>query len=324
MSLISNFPVISSDQVEQVKWTGNSIIYDSQLYSLGSAQYNKFIVVNPEMEVELLSYITDVPNTRSCIIWCYRGTWVARLFPKNWNHTYGYSIIELSLPEMPNSFDVVFISYNEPNAEEHWNRVLDKAPNAKRVSNVSGILEAHIAAASQITTEMFYVVDGDAHLANDWEFNFQPSFINKNATHVWHSQNPINELTYGYGGVKLFPRDVFRNLENTKPLDITMSVSKRLMVIDQISNVTAFNTDPFSTWKSAVRECTKLLLKTDAESASRLAVWSADGIDRPFGEYAIAGAAYARQLVEQGTDPITVNDRDWLQQEFNKIYNERI
>jgi hypothetical protein len=49
-------------------------------------------------------------------------------------------------------------------------------------------------------------------------------------------------------------------------------------------------------------------------------VWSADGIDKPFGKYAIAGAAYARQLVEQGTDPITVNDREWLQSKFNEIY----
>ena len=324
MSLVSNFPVIPPDQVEQVKWTGNAVTYDNKLYSLGSARYNKFIVVNPEMDTELLDHITEVPNTRSCTIWYHRGTWIAKLFPKNWNHTYGYSIIELSLPEMSDRFDVVFISYKEPNAEENWSRVLSKAPHAKRVNNVSGILEAHIAAASQITTDMFYVVDGDAYLTDSWEFNFRPSFINKHATHVWHSRNPINDLQYGYGGVKLFPKDAFINLENTKPLDITLSATKRLMVMKQVSNVTAFNTDPFSTWKSAVRECTKLLLKTDTESASRLAVWSADGIDRPFGEYAIAGAAYARQLIEQSIDPIMVNDREWLQQEFNKIYNERI
>jgi hypothetical protein len=224
---------------------------------------------------------------------------------------------------MPNNFDVVFISYNESNAEENWSRVLGKAPNAKRVKNISGILEAHIVAASQITTDMFYVVDGDAHLTDDWEFNFQPSVINKNATHVWYSLNPINDLKYGYGGVKLFPKDVFRNLENTKPLDITLSVSKRLIVIDQISNITAFNTDAFSTWKSAVRECTKLLLKTDPESASRLAVWSSTGANKPFGEYAIAGAAWAKSLVDQGSDLTQVNDRTWLQSEFSKIYKYR-
>ena len=26
----------------------------------------------------------------------------------------------------------------------------------------------------------------------------------------------------------------------------------------QVSNITAFNTDPFNTWRSAFRECTKL------------------------------------------------------------------
>ena len=67
--------------------------------------------------------------------------------------------------------DVVFISYNEPNADTNYNNLLKKFPNAKRIHGVKGIHQAHIAAANIATTEMFYVVDGDADLVNDFNFN---------------------------------------------------------------------------------------------------------------------------------------------------------
>jgi hypothetical protein len=227
-------------------------------------------------------------------------------------------------PIVSPNLDIVFISYNEPNADDNWQRVLEKAPYAKRVDNVKGILEAHKAAATMSTTDMFYVVDGDAYLTDDWQFDFVPDVLDRSSVHIWYSKNPINDLEYGYGGVKLFPKDSFSNLDNTSPLDITLFVAKRVLVTTQVSNVTAFNTDAFSTWKSAVRECTKLCLKSDTESATRLTAWTTVGIDRPFGEYAIAGAMYARQLVEQGLNPTIVNDREWLRSEFNRIYNECI
>lgn len=226
----------------------------------------------------------------------------------------------LVVPDVNNKFDVIFISYNEPNAEENWCRVLEKAPHAKRVNNVTGILEAHCAAAGLAETDMFYVVDGDAYLVDSWEFDFQPDVLDRNAVHVWYAENPINGLTYGNGGVKLFPKASFDKLEDTKPLDITSFVAKRILTMETVSNTTRFNTDAFSTWKSAVRECAKLYLKTDKESVSRLATWSIMGSDKPFGEYAVAGAAWARKLVDQGMDLTQVNDRRWLQSKFDEIY----
>jgi hypothetical protein len=302
-----------------VAWTGNYITYDAALYDLGN-NYNKFIIVNPEIDPGVIKNIKYVPNAIACVVWYYKGTWVAKAFTKGWTREYSYVNVEIEIPNLPANFDVVFISYNESNAEENWQKVLKKAPYAKRVSNVKGIFEAHLAAAELAATDMFYVVDGDAHLLDSWEFNFHPNVLNRNAVHVWHSENPINGLQYGYGGVKLFPKSSFNNLENTSPLDITLHIAKRLVVVEKISNITAFNTDAFSTWKSAVRECTKLNLKTDKDSTFRLATWSSIGADKPFGEYAIAGAAWAKNLVDQGADLIKVNDREWLQSKFNEIY----
>jgi hypothetical protein len=43
--------------------------------------------------------------------------------------------------------------------------------------------------------------------------------------HVWLGQNPINDLVYGYGGVKLLPRTLTINMD-TMSSDMTTSISK--------------------------------------------------------------------------------------------------
>ena len=56
-------------------------------------------------------------------------------------------------------YDIVFISYGEPNAEANWARLKNRYPLAKRVKDVKGIHQAHIAAAGKAFTKMFWVVD---------------------------------------------------------------------------------------------------------------------------------------------------------------------
>ena len=97
-------------------------------------------------------------------------------------------------PIFPDRIDVVFISYNEPDEEENWARVLEKAPWAKRVHGVKGIFEAHKAAALISSTDMFYVVDGDAYLVDDWEFDYQPGIFDRDCTYIWYSKNSINKF----------------------------------------------------------------------------------------------------------------------------------
>jgi hypothetical protein len=220
----------------------------------------------------------------------------------------------------------VFISYNEPNAEVNWQKVLAKAPDAKRVNGVKGIVAAHKKAADIVTTDMFYVVDGDAELADYWDFKFQPNLFDRDCVHVWRSINPVNDLKYGYGGVKLFPTKlvVSADANNT---DMTTSLSDKFKLMPKISNTTAFNSDEFSTWRSAFRECAKLsgkVLKRQMvrETEKRLDIWCTLGADRPFGKYAITGAIAGRKFGEenQGNDRALqkVNDYDWLKSKFNE------
>lgn len=160
--------------------------------------------------------------------------------------------------------DVFFISMHEEGCEANWQRLLEIAPNAKRVDNVKGIYEVHKACAMLSTTDNFYVVDADAWIVNGFNFRWSP---NHDTLHwgvpedecvlVWQSINPVNELEYGYGGVKLFPRLPF--LEDlTWDIDLSTTIGRSTVSMEQVSCKTRFNVTPKSAWIGAFRECAKL------------------------------------------------------------------
>jgi hypothetical protein len=259
------------------------------------------------------------------------------LFPKHVNvsnreteYRFFFTKKEIELrASTPKPFDIIFISYNEPNAEENWKALVHRFPRAKRVHGVKGIHNAHKAAAELSTTDMFWVVDADAKITDTFDFTFRhiPFFnkierdILKDTVYVWRSRNPINNLEYGYGGVKLLPKDLTLAMR-TDTVDMTTSISKTFNAKEQVSNITAFNTDPFNTWKSAFRECVKLASKAierqdNTETTERLNVWRTVATGE-FGEYAIKGANDALAFVNQGNDISKINDFDYLQELFKQ------
>lgn len=228
------------------------------------------------------------------------------------------------------NYDIVFISYNEPDADENYNRLRDRFPSAKRVHGVKGIHQAHIAAAKLASTEMFYVVDGDAHILQDFGFDYAVPKYERTHVHVWRSRNPINELEYGYGGVKLLPREKTINMD-TSTTDMTTSISNNFKLVNSVSNITSFNTDAFSTWKSAFRECVKLssqiIARQDSqESMQRLDSWCTLNEDVPYGYFGYIGALHGREYGEQhrgNAEAIKkINDFDWLKQQFDERYRK--
>ena len=216
-------------------------------------------------------------------------------------------------------YDIVMISYDEANADENFNKLKTRFPRAQRIHGVKGIHQAHIAAANICSTEMFWIVDGDAVIED--EFNFDYVADDNRAVHVWRSKNPINDLVYGYGGVKLFPTQMTRDMDTSRP-DMTTSISDRFKKMEKISCVTGFNSSEFSTWRSAFRECAKLSSKVidrqkEDETNERLRIWTTMGKDRPFGEHAIKGAIAGREFgLSDGADLRLINDFNWLYEQF--------
>lgn len=226
-------------------------------------------------------------------------------------------------------YDVVFLSYNEPFADQNYAKLLERVPNAKRVHGVKGIFNAHKQAAELADTRMFYVVDADAILLEDFKFEYFPTVWDEDIVHTWKSKNPINDLIYGYGGLKLFPTKLLRDAQDWR-IDFTTSVSEKFKPMPIAANYTAFNTDPFNTWKSAFRECTKLSSsiihrsKQD-ENDERLEAWCTKGADREFGEYAIAGANAGREWGAKYSEDDEmlgkINDFAWLEEKFKEQNN---
>ena len=114
--------------------------------------------------------------------------------------------------------DIFHLSYYEPFADETYEKLRYRFPWAKRVQNIKGIFNGHKECARQSLTTMFYVVDADAILKDDFDFSYTPSpkleywdgVKQTECVHVWRCENPINGLIYGNGGVKLFPREPLR------------------------------------------------------------------------------------------------------------------
>jgi hypothetical protein len=224
-------------------------------------------------------------------------------------------------------FDVFFISYEELNAEENYKRLLEKCPNAQRVMGIRGIYNAHKEAARRSKTDMFYVVDGDAYILDNFNFDYQVTVNKRNTTHIWHSLNPINGLEYGYGGVKLFPKELFSSVEPI--LDVATSLGP-LTVVDALSCETRFNFSEFNTWKSAFREIVKIgsgriKNQKSTESATRIETWSSNIIEGSnFGQYAVEGALAGMKFLFENRESTEIlnqiNNQEWLKERFQNEY----
>ena len=240
--------------------------------------------------------------------------------------------------------DVIFISYDELNADENWQDLLEKVPYAKRVHGIKGIANAHIEASNLVSTSHFFCIDGD-NIVND-NFNFEKviDFQRQDKRiHAWGCKNAVNSLEYGYGGVKLFPTDLVKN--STKhSIDFCTSVAAAnngFRFHKEMASTTHFNTSPFNAWKSGFRECTKLASgiidnNIEDESFNRLTVWMGVGLDSEYGDYAILGARMGTELglfntwndefipeLSFGANLDDINNFDKCEQIFNEYVKDK-
>lgn len=236
--------------------------------------------------------------------------------------------------------DVIQISYFEETADENFEILKYHAPHAKRVEGVKGIFNAHKAAAELSETSHFYVIDADAILEEDFGFNFRPDsrkleygyVPETDCVYVWRSRNPVNDLVYGYGGAKLFPRNAMLKAKKWN-VDMTTTIGCPFVPKFQISNITAFNTNPFETWKSAFRECAKLASSIipngdNIDNEYRLDIWCSRGKGRPYGDYCIMGANQGKEFGIHYRNDLKalrkINDFDWLRKQFDRAVDEEV
>lgn len=190
--------------------------------------------------------------------------------------------------------DCVFLSFDEPHADDHYQIAARHFPNPKRLHGVRGMGRAYRYTAEIVDTEWFYVIDADCELLP----TFRPiRTVGPHARHdmfVWQSRNPINDLVYGYGGPKLIRRGAMQALDPTEKLDVLAAIPS-IEFIPRVACTTAFNGSAFQTWRAGFRECCMLTAGSeyampDELATERLDTWLSKGADRPYGEWAIRGA----------------------------------
>lgn len=222
-------------------------------------------------------------------------------------------------------YDAFFISYDEPNADENWSAFSIRWPHAKRVHGIKGINNAHRRCAELSYTSMFWTVDADTDIDDSFGLDFGVPIWDRQYLHLWYSRNPVNGLEYGYGAVKLWPKQKVLDFNSTW-LDFTMTVGM-IKIMPGVVATTRFNTDPYSSWKSGFRETIKLCRLGDKDSSKRLWSWLNIKLDVPYAEDAVRGARSAYQYYKENRDRpealSMINDFDLLRQHYESSKTSR-
>ena len=117
--------------------------------------------------------------------------------------------------------DTIYLSYDEPKKEEHWIKIKNMVPWAKRVDGVKGSDAAHKAAADLCETDRFISVDADNIVDPsffDMELDFDHPKLQGKAI-SWAAQNIVNGLEYGNGGLKCWPKQYVLDMRTHENAD---------------------------------------------------------------------------------------------------------
>ena len=118
--------------------------------------------------------------------------------------------------------DIIYLSYDEPNAEENYADLLAKVPWAKRVHGIKGSDAAHKACAKLSETDRFVTVDGDNKIRQDFinqVLDFDEHTDLEHSVISWCGRNAINGLMYGNGGLKCWPKEFVLNMKTHENAD---------------------------------------------------------------------------------------------------------
>jgi len=232
--------------------------------------------------------------------------------------------------------DIVFLSYDEPNADENYTDLKSKIPWAKRVHGVKGSDAAHKACAALAETDRFVIIDADnivdpAFLAQEIEIHDHDV---DNCVFSWSAINAINGLRYGNGSIKSWTKNIIRNMKTHElaPKDniqaqVDFCWDIKYIPLDQCFSVIHNDRSPFQAWRAGFREGVKMalnhgvppakddLINGHQKNLNRLYIWLMVGTDVTNGDWAIYGAREGLvKLMCSDWDYTQVRDFDCLEE----------
>ena len=213
--------------------------------------------------------------------------------------------------------DVVYLSNGEKNAQKNWELLQQACPRAKHIQGITGRARAYKACALASDTPWFITVFAKCVINPEFDFDWQPDYLQGPKHWIFHSRNPVNGLEYGHMAIIAYNRQMV--LDATEwGLDFTLSA--RHGIIPVVGSTAEFNTDPLATWRTAFRECVKLTQQTDVESRYRLKIWSTRA-QGDYAEWSLRGANDAVEFVESGGDLHQTFEWAFLEELFHSKYD---
>ena len=253
----------------------------------------------------------------------------------------------MSQPFRVTDYDIIYLSYDEPNAEKNYADLCKKIPWAKRVHGVEGSDAAHKACANLSETDRFITVDADNIVREDFlnqELNFDEHTDLNSCVISWAGRNQINGLMYGNGGLKCWPKEFVLNMrthENADPKNAHAQVDfcwdmkyiqQNSCFSDVFNNHTAQQA-----WRAGFREGCKMALDrglrvtTDEfkilhwKNLQRLYIWLMVGADVENGLWAIYGAREGLYMTMcTDWDYVQVRDFKYLNKYWDETVNVHI
>jgi hypothetical protein len=240
-------------------------------------------------------------------------------------------------------YDIIYLSYDEPNAEKNYADLVTKIPWAKRVHGVKGSDSAHKACANLSETDRFVTIDGDNRIREHFlaqEINFEQHVELKNKVISWCGHNVINGLMYGNGGVKCWPKEFVLNMKTHENADkdnphaqVDFCWDVEYIQMNSCFSDIYNNATPQQAWRAGFREGVKMALdqgvkpslndfyKNHWKNLHRLYIWLMIGTDIENGLWAILGARQGLyKTMCTDWDYINVRDFEYL----NNLWNEEL
>jgi hypothetical protein len=238
--------------------------------------------------------------------------------------------------------DIVFLSYDEPNAEKNYADLCSKVPWAKRVHGVKGSDAAHKACAAKSETEYFITVDADNIVDPKFfevEVNLDELGLTPEHVFSWCGKVHVNGLMYGNGGLKMWTRKFVNEMkthENSDPTDtkglVEFCFDDRYYQFNDNYSESFTNATPFQAWRAGFREGVKMSLDQGAKTEDvrkvwwqnyhRLLVWCTVGADVENGIYSILGAREGAAMTNcTDWDYANVRDFEYLTTYWDEHYS---
>ncbi len=216
-----------------------------------------------------------------------------------------------------NPLDVVYVSNGEKNADLNWNRLLELCPRAKRIDGVNGRAQAYKACAEASDTEWFLNVFAKCWVHDDFDFDWQPDYLQNNKHYIFDAHNPVTGLTYGHMGIIAYHKQLVLDCK-TWGLDFTLSMPHGSVPVT--ASTADYATTPYETWRTAFREVVKLSQQQDPQSRYRANAWLTVG-NGDLGEWSMRGAHDGVVFATSGTDLQLSFEWVWLKEHFQRLYN---